>query len=255
VVGIVSAPVAVAVGFGFPNLRTGQEIIDVARMEAQTLLRSPTCAERRGPKGEVHVKIMIQALKALTVTVVAFIAIVVVVSLRSGSPTSGVGASGRPSALPSVLVPKAFVIVSKARPALAIRSSTDCATVSDPWLKSWCVDTVSYDPTLKAGASGNLLDANPADVGGDNFPAFEQRVQGAMAWGVIHGDLSVCDLPEVILYVDAGSHGSDGANVCRTSLNFILSRGWLSVSNPSTGESLFVGLKPAFVGVLPSTAH
>lgn len=148
-----------------------------------------------------------------------------------------------------------FVVASVQAAPVTVASAADCRAVSDAWLQAWCSDTISYDPKLQAETNGSLTDANPADVGGDNFPAFEERVQGALAWGTIHGDLSVCDLPAVVLYVDAGAHTQDGAAACRSSLISMLTRGWFSVSNPNTGESLFIGLKPTFVGVVPAMSQ
>lgn len=182
--------------------------------------------------------------------------VVGLLAASAGRQPSNAGSAEPPSAAPSAAVSAtSFVVASVQGAPITVASASDCLAVSDAWLQAWCTDTISYDPKLQAETSGSLTDANPADVRGDNFPAFEQRVQGALAWGTVHGDLSVCDLPAVVLYVDAGGHTQDGAAACRSSLSSMLTRGWFSVSNPNTGESLFIGLTPAFVGVVPAVSQ
>jgi hypothetical protein len=224
------------------------------------------------------VKSAIQVAAALGSTLILCAAIVFVASFRStsiaigavasGSPavgatpiSSAAAASADPSAIPSdslgpiptpsatapaptispgpssAILTSRFTVVMDSGKSVAIGGPSDCAQVADVWLTNWCSQLAAYDPS-KLPTTASAL----ANLQGTSWAKFDQQVQVAVAWAVLHNDDSICNNQAVTTWFAVGSRVADGSMTCRDDLATTIQKGSFSVTDYDTNKNLTVHL-------------
>jgi hypothetical protein len=105
---------------------------------------------------------------------------------------------------------------------------SDCVAISNSFLRAWCDATFT-----------GRLPTDPSKMTSSDFPV----IYAALARAMIADDVGICSDPVIMRFVSVGSHVADGKGACESSFKTLWSRGYFSVSDPSTGETIEVPLK------------
>lgn len=212
----------------------------------------------------------VQGIRALGLTVVTSVALVLVLVLRSGSPYQAAAASagtsiapGEPASPTASLIPTtrpnpsvqpepsrivtsseapvgsiSFTITVDAGKTIVIGAAGDCDQLGDAWLADWCANLVRVDPNLIPQTVAGI----PRPLYGQAWVDFDRHMQTAYDAALLRGDSTICDSPVVDYYVSLGSHVTDGAATCRVDFSTTNAKGWFFVTSPDSGKNARIDL-------------